>query len=120
MPGTSSRRKGYRLEVKVRAIARASGLESRRVPLSGSAPDWRGDLEIDGRTFELKARAHGFQRLYRWLGPHASLILAANRREPLAVVRLADLVRDLAQCRRLKEGESKTSRRPSGTTSRPC
>jgi hypothetical protein len=46
-----------------------------------------------GRSFEVKARARGVGRLYRWLDGHFGLVLAADSREPLLVVRLGDFLR---------------------------
>lgn len=97
MSGARSRRKGYRTEARVRALVAASGLDCRRVPLSGAAPGWDGDLVIGARTFEVKARAAGFRQLYRWLGErHFGLILSADREEPLLVLRLGDFLRECA------------------------
>ena len=66
------------------------------VPLSSAAPGWAGDLMLAGRRFEVTARAAGFRRLYRWLGPHFGLIVPADRKEPLVVLRLGDLLRRCA------------------------
>ena len=97
MSGARSRRKGYRAEASARALIVASGLECRRVPLSGAAPGWGGDLVIGARTFEVKARAAGFRQLYRWLGDrHFGLIVTADRQEPLLVLRLGDFLRQCA------------------------
>ena len=77
----------------MRALITASGLECRRVPLSGAAPGWAGDLVVGARTFEVKARGRGFRRLYRWLGDrHFGLIITADRNEPLLVLRLSDFL----------------------------
>jgi hypothetical protein len=92
--GRGSRRKGYRIEAKVRAMAQAAGLECRRVPLSGAAPGWAGDIVLGGRHFEVKARVHGFRQLYGWIRPHFGVVVAADREEPLLVLRLGDFLRE--------------------------
>ncbi len=76
---------------KVRAIANASGADRRRAPLPGSAEGWVGDLVLAGRRFEIRAR--GVNALHRWLGDQFGLILAADREEPLIVLRLGDFLR---------------------------
>jgi hypothetical protein len=91
--GVRPRRKGYRLEAKVRMLATAAGLDCQRVPLPGSAPGWTGDLVLAGRRFEVKARARGFRRLYGWLKGRFGLVVAADREEPLVVIRLGDFLR---------------------------
>src|SRR5437660_246336 len=72
--GVGPRRKGYRLEAKVRAMATDAGAECVHVPLSGAAPGWAGDLMLSGRRFEVRARTSGFRQLYGWLGPHFGLV----------------------------------------------
>ncbi|MFQ5803606.1 MAG: hypothetical protein ACE5JQ_11985 [Candidatus Methylomirabilales bacterium] len=109
MSGNRSRRKGYRLEAKIRKLAQAAGLNCRRVPLSGSAPGWGGDLVLAGRSFEVKARAQGFRRLYGWLEGHFGLVVAADRRKPLVVLRLADFLRNWRSRDLTQRGSSKTS-----------
>ena len=86
--GRKSRRKGYEGERAAVLAARAAGLDARRVPLSGGAEGYPGDLILDGRRYEVKRRARGFALLYRWLGDNAGLILRADRKEPLVVVPL--------------------------------
>ena len=90
MPGRASRQKGYRFEHAVVLQARARGRSCRRIPLSGAAPGWAGDLLLEGRVFEAKCVGRGFRRLYRWLEGRDGLILGADRRPALAVIRLAD------------------------------
>ena len=114
--GVGPRRKGYRIEAKVRAMAITNGVECRRVPLSGAAPGWGGDLIIGSRTFEVKARAAGFRRLYGWLGPHFGLIVAADREEPLVVLRLGDFLR---QCSFRDRVLGPRPKGPAGTSGRP-
>ncbi len=93
MSGQRSRRKGYRVEAKIRGLAQEAGIECYRVPLSGSAPGWAGDLMLAGRSFEVKARGKGFRRFYRWMEGRFGLFLAADRKEPLLVLRLGDFLR---------------------------
>jgi len=114
--GARPRRKGYRLEAKVRAMATTAGTECVRVPLSGGAPGWAGDLMLAGRRFEVKARAAGFRRLYRWLGPHFGLVVAADRAEPLVVIRLGDFLRHCAFRDRVPVPRQKC---PAGISGRP-
>ena len=51
-----------------------------------------GDLEIEGKTFEVKARKNGagFKVIQDWLGENHGLVLVANNKEPLIVQRLSD------------------------------
>jgi len=90
MAGLRSHRKGYRFEHAVEALARAHGHDCRRVPLSGSAPHWAGDLLLDGQIFEAKTRARGFRTLHRWLNGRFGLVLGADRQPALVVLRLED------------------------------
>jgi len=82
-------------------------------------PWWGGPVHIAGRSFEVKARVPGVVRLYRWLDGHFGLVLAADRREPLLVVRLGDFLR---ACRWRDAAQSpgpEPSRRVSGAGQRP-
>jgi len=83
--GRGPKRKGSRVEREVLAILREAGLEARKVPLSGSAPDYPGDLEVElpglGRVVvEVKARKK--VALEAWLEGRGLLVLKADRRPP--------------------------------------
>jgi Holliday junction resolvase len=93
MSGRRSRSKGARTERGVVNALKASGVAAIRVPLSGAAGGrFAGDivLPLMGRDLcvEVKARAHGFRELYSWLDGRDVLIVKADRREPLVIVRL--------------------------------
>jgi len=94
--GRSPKRKGERVEREVLALLRGAGLEARRVPLSGSAPDYPGDLEVNlpglGRVVvEVKARRR--VALEGWLDGRGLLIIKPDRKPPLAVLTLEALLR---------------------------
>jgi Holliday junction resolvase len=83
--GRGPKRKGSRVEREVLAILREAGLEARKVPLSGSAPDYPGNLEVElpglGRVVvEVKARKK--VALEAWLEGRGLLVLKADRRPP--------------------------------------
>ena len=89
--GRGPRRKGNRVEREVLALLRGAGLEARRVPLSGSAPDYPGDLEVNlpglGKVLvEVKARRR--VALEGWLEGRDILVLKPDRRPPLVVLTL--------------------------------
>jgi hypothetical protein len=86
MSGLRSRRKGIRVEL---AIARLIG--ARKVSRAYEAGH---DLELplgENRMLpiECKARAAGFRQLYDWLNDRDLLIVKADRREPLVVLRMS-------------------------------
>lgn len=64
------------------------------------------DLVLGGRRFAIKAGARGVDALYRWLGDGFGLVVAADREEPLLVLRLGDFLR---ACR-FRESENGTQR----------
>jgi Holliday junction resolvase len=94
MSGRRSRSKGVRTERGIVNALRASGIAAVRVPLSGAVGGrFAGDiimslLDRDLRI-EVKARADGFREIYGWLAEHDVLIVKADRREPLVIVRLS-------------------------------
>ena len=89
--GRAPKRKGDRVEREILALLRDAGLEARRVPLSGSAPDYPGDLEVDlpglGRVLvEVKARRRF--ALEGWLEGRGLLVLKPDGKPPLVVLTL--------------------------------
>jgi hypothetical protein len=77
------------------------------VPLSGAARGrFGGDVSVPllgvDRRIEVKARRNGFAQLYAWLGDHDFLILKADRKEPLVVLRLSEAARIAALAERNK------------------
>ncbi len=93
--GKGPRRKGNRVEREVLALLKEAGLEARRVPLSGSAPGYPGDLEVEvpglGKVVvEVKARKR--VALEAWLEGRGLLVLKPDRRPPLAVLPLQALL----------------------------
>jgi hypothetical protein len=97
--GKAPKRKGSRVEREVLALLKEAGLEARKVPLSGSAPGYPGDLEVElpglGKVVvEVKARKR--LALEAWLEGRGLLVLKPDRRPPLAVLPLEALLR-LAQ-----------------------
>jgi len=94
--GRGPKRKGARVEREVLALLRGAGLEARRVPLSGSAPGYPGDLEVNipglGVVLvEVKARRR--VALEAWLDGRGLLIIKPDRKPPLAVLPLQALLR---------------------------
>lgn len=66
--GKFSRRKGIRHEYGVRDLVRKEGMQAHRVPASGAAQGFKGDIQVEhnGRKFtlEVKARKDQFSRIY--------------------------------------------------------
>ena len=109
--GKGPKRKGSRVEREVLALLKEAGLEARRVPLSGSAPGYPGDLEVEvpglGRVLvEVKARRK--VALEAWLEGRGLLVLKPDRRPPLAVLPLEALLALI----RAANGEGLTSKSP--------
>ncbi len=95
MNGRAHRQKGDRLERAVVKQLQAAGLDAKRVPLSGSAKGYPGDVcvKLAGRelTLECKSRKD-FTTLYSWLTGRDALILKGDRNDPLVVLRLDDVL----------------------------
>jgi hypothetical protein len=99
------------VEREVLALLREAGLEARRVPLSGSAPGYPGDLEVElpglGRVLvEVKARKR--VGLEAWLEGRGLLVLKPDWRPPLAVLPLEALLALV----RVAKGEALASTSP--------
>lgn len=94
MSGKRSRDKGARTERHLVNFLQDSGFAALRVPLSGSVKGFKGDVEMPllgiDRKLEVKCRADGFRELYGWLADNYALVLKADRKETLVVLRLRD------------------------------
>lgn len=90
MGGRKSRQKGLRVEYLVRDLIRAEGAQSHRIPSSGSAQGFKGDVtfELEGKTgkVESKARKNSFQKVYTCLGLDHTKRCVVNG-EPLIISR---------------------------------
>ncbi len=99
MSGRAPRRKGDRLERELVKLLEAAGIPAKRVPLSGSARGYPGDITatlpgLGEVCLECKSRKD-FATLYGWLECRDGLILKADRKEALVVLRLADFLKVL-------------------------
>jgi hypothetical protein len=93
--GKFSRDKGSRYERHVRDCFRDCGFDAKRVPLSGAADGFPGDVIVtvgNGNkfTYECKKRKDGFKQLYKWLTGNDGVVVAADNRESLVVITLSD------------------------------
>ncbi len=98
MSGKSPRQKGDRLERGVVLLLREHGLDAKRVPLSGSAKGYPGDVVVTvaGRDHVLECKSRkDFKTLHAWLEHRDALVLKGDRREHLVVLRLADFLKAL-------------------------
>jgi hypothetical protein len=87
------RRKGRELENRAATELARIFPGAIRVPLSGAAPGYAGDVKVPGfGLVECKWRADGFRQLYGWLSDygnaHAALVVKADRKYPLIVMPL--------------------------------
>jgi hypothetical protein len=92
MGGKASRDKGNRTERMVVHALQDAGFAGERIPLSGAAGgSFCGDVTFPllgfDRKLEVKCRADGFRELYQWLEGNDALVLKADRKEPLVVLR---------------------------------
>lgn len=92
--GKFSKSKGSRVERNIVNSLKAKGIPAERIPLSGALPHLKNDLILpwlskmaDG---EVKARHDGFKEIIKWIAPVKVLFIKADRKEPLAVIRLSD------------------------------
>jgi len=89
--GKSQRDKGYRGERAVVKFLQAHGISAKRVPLSGAAEGFPGDVIVaDKYTAEVKWRKNGFKELYKWLEGKDLAFLKADRK-PFLVVMTGDM-----------------------------
>ena len=88
MGGRASKRKGSRVERLIVRFHREAGVKAKRVPLSGAAEGFKGDIIIELGDLilqaEVKARRYGsgFTTIDRWLGDNDILFLKRDQRRP--------------------------------------
>jgi hypothetical protein len=85
--GVFSRNKGNREERAIVNLHKQHGFEAKRVPLSGAADGFKGDLIVHGLVGEAKLRATGFRTIYSWLGDNDFLTIRNDKSERLYVIR---------------------------------
>lgn len=92
MGGVRPRSKGVRGEREIVALLRAAGFEAHRVPLSGAAEAYPGDIvsPILPGPVEVKIGEQVPYTPYRWLVNRRTLLMRRNRAEWLVVMRLED------------------------------
>lgn len=99
MSGKKSRDKGARFERYVVAKLKTMGYEAKRVPLSGAADGFPGDVmvkfpcAVHGHkwlTVECKIGRQVPNFIYEKLETHKALIVKRDRKPPLVVLRLED------------------------------
>ncbi len=97
MNGAGSRRKGADFERYIVRYFNTRGFPALRVPLSGAAIGYKGDVEFSTltRNNSLKAeckhhkRGNGFKTLYNWLDGDSDFVIAKiTHRRPIVVVPL--------------------------------
>lgn len=104
MSGRSARRKGSSEErAIVRFFESLPGWKAKRVPLSGGAEGWPGDVRAyapNGKEYRIESKRRasgaGFVTLRRWLGDNNFLWLREDRCEGM-VVMSATTFRELIQ-----------------------
>jgi Holliday junction resolvase len=119
MGGRASKNKGYRIEKKIEAMLKDIGLPAKRMPLSGAAPGYKGDIQINDLLCEVKSRkgGAGFTTIERWLGENDYLFLHRNHAQPLVVMNFdhfATLVKGGVSTETHKSGEGSTQERREG------
>ena len=90
-----SRDKGYRAENELVHFFLDHGIDAKRVPLSGGAPGFRGDILIPELFYapsEVKCREDNPKRLWEWLVNNDALFLKRNRYPWLVVMVAEDMI----------------------------
>ena len=92
--GKMQRNKGNRVEREIVNYLKDNGIPAKRVPLSGAAEGFKGDIIIDGSLrAEVKARKDGFKQIYDWLEGNDYLFIKANRKKVLVVMPIEDFIK---------------------------
>jgi hypothetical protein len=94
-------------------LLRAAGLDGYRIPPSGISSGFKSDVEVRlgtcKLTLESKVRSKGFGLIYKWLAGVDALVIKADRKESLVVMKLADLAHLLGLLRNLTQPIADTS-----------
>ena len=97
MSGPRSRDKGARTERAIAKILQVKGFAAAKISgMYKPGADISMPLLGVDRAVEVKCRATGFAQLYDWLDERDILIVKADHKEPLVVVRLS-LATDIAK-----------------------
>jgi hypothetical protein len=85
------------------ALFHSHALAAKKISRSGYAGcDVSFPLLGVDRSVEVKCRANGFVELYRWLAPADFLVVKANHKKPLLVMRLDEAARLAALLERVR------------------
>ena len=96
--GKMQRNKGNRVEREIVNYLKENGIPAKRVPLSGAAEGFKGDIIIDGSLrAEVKARKDGFKQIYEWLEGNDYLFIKANRKPVLVVMEISEFIKLLKE-----------------------
>ena len=119
MSGKAPREKGARLERLIVDILTSYGLEAKRVPLSGAAIGFKGDIHaiINGQQLQLeaKSRRKGFGFIYQALDDNDGLVVKADWEDPLIIMPLRRLARLLCEGKSQLSSAPQSSDNPSTT-----
>jgi hypothetical protein len=93
-----SRDKGARGEREIVNILIGEGYKAKRTaPLQtyqkNDAPDILVETEKGNVSIEVKLRANGFKQIYQWLANNNALIIKSDRKEPLIIQPLKDVLK---------------------------
>ena len=92
--GRMQKRKGSRVEREIVNYLKKHGISAKRVPLSGAAEGFKGDILIDSNLkAEVKARKEGFKQIYNWLAGNNFLFIKANNKPTLVVMTIDEFIR---------------------------
>ena len=92
--GKSQREKGARVEREI--VHLLSAFEAKRVPLSGAAKGFKGDVLIwlrgKWKRLEVKARQGVSKLIERWLEGNDYLVTKSDRKEPLVHMTMTSFI----------------------------
>ena len=117
MSGKAPREKGARLERLIVDILNSYGIEAKRVPLSGAAIGFKGDIHatVNGQQLQLeaKSRRKGFAFIYDALEGNDGLVVKTDRSDPLIVMPLRRLARLIGSTFEASHPTTQASHNPS-------